>query len=70
MPADSIRLHYFAEALQDVRALQLAEQFCGREAVMALVDAEGPLTFRTCPEGPQYCHELRQKVNALIAAKL
>lgn len=70
LPAESIRLHYFAEALQDVRALQLAEQLCGREAVMALVDCEGPLTFRTCPTGPQYCHELRQKVNALIAEKL
>lgn len=69
-PAESIRLHYFAESLQDVRALQLAEQLCGRDAVMALVDSEGPLTFRTCPEGPQYCHNLRQKVNELIAAHL
>lgn len=70
LPEESIRLHYFAESLQDVRALQLAEQLCGREAVMELVDCEGPLTFRTCPAGPQYCHELRQKVNALIAANL
>lgn len=69
-PAESIRLHYFAESLQDVRALQLAEQLCGRDVVMALVDSEGPLTFRTCPEGPQYCHNLRQKVNELIAAHL
>ncbi|MBR4959953.1 MAG: DUF4091 domain-containing protein [Clostridia bacterium] len=70
LPAESVRLHYFAESLQDVRALQLAEQLCGRDAVLALVDSEGPLTFRTYPEGPHFCHELRQKVNELIAAKL
>ena len=66
-PAESIRYHYITEAFQDVRALQLAEQLCGREAVMALVDADEPLTFRTCPAAPHYCHTLRQKVNRLIA---
>ncbi len=65
-PEESIRLHYFAEALQDVRALQLAESLCGREAVEALVDPYGELTFKTLPDAPDYCHELRQQVNRLI----
>ncbi|MBQ3592148.1 MAG: DUF4091 domain-containing protein, partial [Clostridia bacterium] len=67
-PEESIRLHYIAEAFQDVRALQYAEALCGREAVEKLVDEFGTLTFRTLPDVPQYCHNLRQKINALIAA--
>lgn len=67
-PEESIRLHYFTEALQDVRALQLAEALCGREAVEALVDQYGELTFQTLPDAPDYCHELRQQVNRLIAS--
>ena len=66
-PEESIRLHYIAEAFQDVRALQYAESLCGREAVEKLVDEYGTLTFRTLPDAPCYCHELRQKINNLIA---
>lgn len=67
-PEESLRLHYFTEALQDVRALQLAEKLCGREAVEKLVDIHGTLTFKTLPDVPDYCHTLRQAVNALIAS--
>ncbi|MBQ8401646.1 MAG: DUF4091 domain-containing protein [Clostridia bacterium] len=70
IPDESIRLHYFTEAMQDVRALQYAESLCGRETVEKLVDEYGTLTFRTLPDAPGYCHELRQKVNRLIIEHL
>jgi hypothetical protein len=65
-PYRSLRLVAFAEALADMRALSLAEKLCGKEAVLALVDAEGDVTFSSYPKNAEYLLELREKINAMI----
>jgi len=48
-PLPSMRLLVFREALQDLRALKLLEQFKGREYVLALLEqAFGEVTFTRC----------------------
>ena len=68
-PYRSLRLVAFAQALADMRALALAESLCGKEAVLALVDAEGEVTFSSYPKTAEYLLSLREKVNAMIAKK-
>ena len=68
-PYRSLRLVAFAEALADARALALAEKLCGRDAVTALVDACGEITFASYPHSADYILDLREKVNAMIAEK-
>ena len=53
-----------------MRALALAEALCGKEAVLALVDAEGAITFSSYPKSAEYLLSLREKVNAMIAEKV
>ena len=65
----SLRLVAFAEALADTSALSLAEKLCGRDAVLALVDKYGEVTFASYPQSAEYILELREKVNAMIAEK-
>ncbi|MBE6931555.1 MAG: DUF4091 domain-containing protein [Ruminococcaceae bacterium] len=64
----SIRLEVFHEALQDMRALKLAESLVGREKVMEIVE-EGiePITFKQYPHGDAWLLSLRERINALIA---
>ena len=71
---DSIRICAFYDALQDQRAMQLAESLCGRDAVIDAMEGHLPedrkVTFSEYPHGIAYIHETRAKVNALIASKL
>jgi hypothetical protein len=69
-PYRSLRLVAFAEALADMRALALAEKLCGKEAVLALVDADGEITFSAYPKNEKYLLSLREKVNAMIEEKV
>ena len=66
---ESIRILVFYEALQDIRAMKLAEKLCGREAVIKLIDeAIGTnVTFDTCAKKAEQILSLREKVNGLIA---
>jgi len=69
-PQAALRLKVFAQALQDVRAMELLESLIGRDRVMKLVDAQGSITFRDYPRSAEYILMLREKVNALIAENL
>ena len=68
---ESLHMMGFTHALQDLRAMELAESLCGREAVMAILE-EGidPITFSAYPIEQQYILETREKINRLIAAHL
>ena len=57
--------------MQDVRALTLAQELCGRDAVIDAIDGELPekekITFSVYPKGSAYILRLREKINAMIA---
>lgn len=70
-PWPSLRQAVFYDGLQDVRALKLCESLYGREYTMALLE-EGiePITFKKYPKDSAYLLNLREKLNAAIAAKV
>jgi len=68
----SLRLKVFYEGLQDLRALRLLEQLCGREKALAVLE-EGiaePLTFTRYPCGAEWLIDTRQRINAAVLAAL
>lgn len=69
---ESLRIVVFREALEDMRALKLCEQLCGRDFVMNLIEGglDKPITFKQYPREASYILELREKVNLAIAAAL
>lgn len=71
-PIESIRLKVLAEAIYDLRALELLESLTSRETVLKLIneDLTTPLTFSTYPREAAYLLNLRDKVNTLIASSL
>ncbi|MBQ7931384.1 MAG: DUF4091 domain-containing protein, partial [Clostridia bacterium] len=69
LPLATLRLKAFTQALYDLRAMKLAESLCGREAVLAAME-EGldyGITFSRYPTESDYCENLREKINAMIA---
>ncbi len=68
-PVNSLRMHVFYDALQDMRALQLLEQQRGRAAALAWLDSqtETPLTFRDYPHDARWLLETRNALNRLLA---
>ncbi len=68
---ESLRILVFREAIADMRALKLCESLYGREYVLNLIDSEldTPITFDEYPRDAAYILNLREKVNAAIAAK-
>ncbi len=69
-PYRSIRLVIFAEAINDLRALTLAETLCGRDAVLAVLEEEGALTFSSYPKTAKFLLDAREKINRMIEAKI
>lgn len=71
---DSLRASVFYDALQDQRAMELAESLCGRDAVMDAVEGDLPddrkITFSRYPHEIGYIHETRAKINALIKSRI
>jgi hypothetical protein len=68
-PIESIRLEVFHEALQDLRALELLEQYIGKERTVELLE-EGlaePITFSQYPQSKAWMLEVREKINRAIA---
>lgn len=65
-PIASIRLKVFNEALQDIRAIELLEQYVSKEEVLARIDAPMAITFKEYPSNPQYILNLRNKINQMI----
>ncbi len=65
---ESIHLLGFTAALNDLRAMELAESLCGREKVMALIeDSIDPITFTEYPRSQDYILDMRERLNRLIA---
>ncbi len=65
---ETIHLLGFTAALNDLRAMELAESLCGRDAVMAILeDGIEPITFDKYPQEQEYILNMREKINKLIA---
>ena len=65
---ETIHLLGFTAALNDLRAMELAESLCGRDAVMAVIeDGIEPITFDSHPQEQEYILNMREKINKLIA---
>ena len=68
-PLPSIRLKVFYEGLQDLQALQLLEQYIGRDEVLKLLeqDLSTPLTFCEYPTNAKWLLAKRQQINDKLA---
>ena len=70
----SIRAVVFRDGLQDMRALTLCEELCGKEAVLTILrDANGgelPDIFDSAPNDPYYTQTVREAVNKAIEQAL
>lgn len=69
-PLDSIRLHLFADAVSDLRALRLLESLAGREEAIRVLEEglDSPLTFSEYPHSAKWLLQMRERVNERIAA--
>ena len=65
---ESPRLVVFYEALQDIKAMKLAEKLTSHDTVVkAIEDAYGAeITFETCAKTSDTMHRIREKVNEII----
>ena len=65
---ESIRILSFYEALQDARAMKLAEQYYGKDAVVAtLEEILGEIKFSKCATDAETILKMREKINDMIA---
>ncbi len=67
-PLETLRIKAFLQALNDRRAMNLAESLCGREAVLSTME-EGldySITFQKYPTDLDYSDKLREKINTMI----
>jgi hypothetical protein len=64
-PIESIRLDVFYDALQDLRALNLLEQYIGKEETIKLLEKDmgKPLTFDEYPKDAQWLLNKREEIN-------
>lgn len=65
---ESIRIASFYEALQDARAMKLAEHFCGKEAVIAVIERVfgGEVRFDRCVRDGATMLAIRAGINGMI----
>ncbi len=66
---ESVRILSFYEALQDVRALRLAEALCGRERVIEEIEHifGEEIRFDKCATSAEPLLNIREKINEMIA---
>ena len=66
---ESIRILSFYEALQDARALKLADTLCGRERVIEEIETllGEEITFDKCAKSAEALLKIRERINKLIA---
>lgn len=62
----SIRQAVFYDALQDMRALKLYENYFGKNKALDLIDKQQEITFKTYPQNNDYILNLRQYINNKI----
>lgn len=65
---ESLRIIVFHEALQDMKAMKLAESFVGREKIVELIDSKigEPVTFDVCAKSDEAILSLRAEINNII----
>lgn len=66
MPLESLHMRAFTQALTDLRAMEAAEALCGREAVLAAIDEDTPVTFEEYPRHTHASLDIRRRINRLI----
>ncbi len=65
---ESLRIVVFHEAMQDVRAMKLAEKYYGKDAVVsALEEIIGEIKFDRCATDANTILAMRAKINEMIA---
>ena len=71
-PLDSLRLHVFYDALQDMLALKLLESKIGKEKTLQILEenCEKPITFNEYPHNEDWLLEMREKINQAINSNL
>ena len=67
---ETVHLLGFTAALYDLRAFKLCEELCGKEAVMAVIEEKGEVTFKDYPRDDGQILSVREKINRMIAEKL
>jgi hypothetical protein len=68
---ESIRIVQFREGLDDMRLCRYAEALCGREAVISAIESIfGKVSFSECPYSAKPILKLRERLFAMIRAKL
>lgn len=65
---ESLRIIIFAEALQDLKVMRLCEKYCGKEAIVSIIDEVigKDVTFDDCATSAKQILEIRERVNALL----
>ena len=65
---ESLRIIVFYDALQDMRAMKLAESVCGKERVLEAIETAfgGEITFKKCALTSKQMLSVREAVNKLI----
>ena len=68
---ESLRNAVFHDAIQDMRALKLCEQFYGKEYVLELMEkGVNPITFNEYPHGEEYILNVREAVNKAVKSAM
>ena len=69
---ESIRIMTFNEGLQDMRAMQLCESLYSHDEVVKAVEEVlgDELNFTRCASSSAELHAVREKINAMIKAKV
>ena len=69
---ESMRIVVFYEALQDIRAMKLAESLCGKERVLEAIENAfgGEITFNTCARSSSQMLAVREAIINLIKSNM
>lgn len=65
-PIESLRSMVFYEGLQDLRACRLLERYIGREAVTAILEESGTITFNEYPRTDAGVAAIRERINTKL----
>lgn len=67
---ETIHLLGFTAALNDLRAFKLCESLYGKDAVMAVIEERGEVTFKEYPRCDDQVLSVRERINQMILDKL
>lgn len=72
MPLDSLRLHVFYDAIQDMLALKLLESKIGYDKTLEIIEKgiDKPITFTEYPHDARWLESVREKVNIAISENI